>query len=149
MRRLVILLGLLVFAASAVADPEFDLNEYRGKVVMLDFWASWCVPCRRSFPWMNSMHQKYADRGLVIIAVNVDRKTEEAEKFLESYPADFKITYDPDASLAREYGVETMPSTFVFGRDGQRVARHVGFKVKRQEEYEAAILSALELESTK
>lgn len=149
MRRLVILLGLLVFAASAVADPEFDLNEYRGKVVMLDFWASWCVPCRRSFPWMNSMHQKYADRGLVIIAVNVDRKTEEAEKFLESYPADFKITYDPDASFARVYGVESMPSTFVFGRDGQRVARHVGFKVKRQEEYEAAILSALELESTK
>ena len=137
-----------MLAPAAVADSEIDLNEFRGKVVMLDFWASWCVPCRRSFPWMNSMHQKYAERGLVIVAVNVDKKTAEAEKFLEAYPAEFRIAYDPDASLAREYGVETMPSTFIIGRDGQVASRHFGFKVKRQEEYEAAILTALEIESS-
>ncbi len=147
MRRLVILLGLLVFAPSAVADSEINLDEFRGRVIMLDFWASWCVPCRHSFPWMNSMHQKYADRGLVIIAMNVDKKITEAEKFLERYPADFRIAYDPEASLAREYGVETLPSTFLIGRDGQIASQHVGFKVKRQEEYEAAILAALEVES--
>jgi len=138
-----------MFAPSAVANSEINLDEFRGRVVMLDFWPSWCVPCRHSFPWMNSMHQKYADRGLVIIAVNVDKKITEAEKFLERYPADFRIAYDPEPSLAREYGVETLPSTFLIGRDGQIASQHVGFKVKRQEEYEAAILAALEVESLK
>jgi thiol-disulfide isomerase/thioredoxin len=149
MRRLVILLGLLALAPTAVADADVNLDELRGTVVLLDFWASWCVPCRRSFPWMNAMHEKYADEGLVIIAVNVDKKTAAANEFLEAYPANFRIAYDPDAILAREYGVEAMPSTFIIGRDGQITSRHVGFKVKRQEEYEAAIESALEAETSK
>ncbi len=149
MRRLIFLLGLLVLAPATMADSSVNLIELRGNVVLLDFWASWCVPCRRSFPWMNAMHHKYADRGLVIIAVNLDRNSADAERFLEQYPAAFRIVYDPDANLAKEFGIEVMPSSFIIGKDGQSTARHAGFKVKRQEEYEATILAALEMESSK
>ena len=132
-----------------MADSSVNLIELRGNVVLLDFWASWCVPCRRSFPWMNAMHHKYADRGLVIIAVNLDRNSADAERFLEQYPAAFRIVSDPDANLAKEFGIAVMPSSCIVGKDGQSTARHAGFKVKRQEEYEATILAALEMESSK
>jgi len=115
-------------------------------VVVLDFWASWCVPCRRSFPWLNTMHQKYAQDGLVIIGINVDREPGDAAEFLRAYPAQFMISYDNNGVVAREYDVQGMPSSFVIGRDGQMKARHLGFKVKRQDEYEAAIVAALQQE---
>jgi thiol-disulfide isomerase/thioredoxin len=135
---------LILGAASAAPDSnELQLDTYEGKVVILDFWASWCVPCRRSFPWMNEMVEKYADQGLVVIAVNLDRERADADAFLAEVPANFDILFDPDASLAREYGVEAMPNSFVFGRDGELVARHLGFKVKKLEEYESALLEAL------
>ena len=136
----------LAGVSNVSAEDSLDLTQYQGRVVVLDFWASWCVPCRRSFPWMNAMHEKYADKGLVIIAVNVDKKIAAANEFLEAYPADFRIAYDPEAKLAREHGVEAMPTTYIIGRDGEITSRHVGFKVKRQEEYEAAIEAALQPE---
>lgn len=89
------------------------------------------------------MRAKYADQGLVIIGVNVDASREDATAFLDKYPADFLIHFDNEGSLAKEYGIEAMPSSFVIGRDGQVVARHLGFKVKRQDEYEAILVEAL------
>ena len=136
------LLAPLVTVAQT-PSPTFDLAEYQGKVVVVDFWASWCVPCRRSFPWLNDMHEKYAQQGLVIIGVNLDANQKDAAVFLEDYPAAFKIHYDTEAILAKEFGVEAMPSSFVIGRDGQIEARHLGFKVKRQDEYEAILVDAL------
>lgn len=128
------------------ADDALDIAEYHGKVVVLDFWASWCVPCRRSFPWLNTMHRKYAKDGLIIIGVNVDREPGDAAEFLQEYPAQFRINYDSDGVLAKEYDLQGMPSSFVIGRDGQMKAQHLGFKVKRQDEYEAAIVAALQQE---
>lgn len=128
------------------AGDALDIAEYGGKVVVLDFWASWCVPCRRSFPWLNTMHQKYAQDGLVIIGINVDHEPGDAAEFLRAYPAQFMISYDNNGVVAREYDVQGMPSSFVIGRDGQMKARHLGFKVKRQDEYEAAIVAALQQE---
>ena len=120
-----------------------DLDEYQGNVIVVDFWASWCVPCRRSFPWLNSMHARYAENGLVIIGVNLDASTQDAAAFLEDYPAAFRIYYDTNADLAKDFDVQAMPSSFVLGRDGEIVARHLGFKVKRQQEYEAILVEAL------
>lgn len=145
-RKAVVLLAvclLLVCGTSVRAEESLDLTEYRGKVVLLDFWASWCVPCRRSFPWMNQMQQKYGDSGLVIIGVNVDAEAGAAEEFLEDYPANFRIFSDPDGKLATEYGVIAMPSSYVIGRDGELVTRHLGFKVKSQDEYESILLETL------
>ena len=129
--------------APAPAAETFDLQRYAGKVVVLDFWASWCEPCRRSFPWLNAMHGKYGDDGLVVIGVNLDMERADAQRFLEEYPADFAIVYDENQVLARQYEVVAMPSSYVIGRDGQLAARHMGFKVKQQDEYEALIVAAL------
>ena len=130
-------------AADVSAEDSLDLTQYQGKVVVLDFWASWCAPCRESFPWWNTMHAKYADDGLVIIGVNLDNEQHSAAAFLEEYPADFKIYYDTQKELARKYGVQIMPSSYVIGRDGDIRGKHSGFKVKKQDEYEAVIIDAL------
>lgn len=135
--------GAAVLAAPARASESLDLDAYAGKVVIVDFWASWCVPCRRSFPWLNRMHTRYADDGLVIIGVNVDAERAAADKFLAAYPADFRIHFDNQGDLATKFGVEAMPSSFVIGRDGEVVARHLGFKAKKQDEYEAILVEAL------
>lgn len=142
---LLLITALLLTLQSGVAtsDSSFELKSHAGKVVVVDFWASWCVPCRRSFPWLNDMHQKYAGEGLVIIGVNLDADRSEAMKFLEEFPAEFSIFYDESKDLAREFGVVAMPSSFVIGRDGQIRKKHFGFKVKKQDEYESAIVDAL------
>ena len=147
MRKFLMIAVFMAWAPFTAADSNLNLEKYDGKVVVVDFWASWCVPCRRSFPWMNEMQRKYADDGLVILAVNVDRKAEHAAAFLEKYPASFEIVYDPKAALAKEYKIEVMPSSFIIGRDGELVERHTGFKVKRQAEYEEVLRAALKLEN--
>ena len=133
----------LLLSAPAPAADTLVLEQYAGKVVVLDFWASWCEPCRRSFPWLNAMHDKYGREGLVIVGVNLDMERSDAHRFLELYPADFSIHFDENQDLARQYEVVAMPSSFVIGRDGQLAAKHMGFKVKQQDEYEALIVQAL------
>jgi len=133
----------LALPAQPASAADFDPNDYAGKVVVLDFWASWCVPCRRSFPWLNTMHEKYADEGLVIVGVNLDLERAEADRFLAEFPSSFKIVYDEKKALAKQFEVMAMPSSYVIGRNGKIVDQHLGFKVKKQAEYEAAILSAL------
>lgn len=107
-----------------------DLKQFRGKVVYLDFWASWCKPCRKSFPWMNALQDKYGARGLQIIAVNLDRDRKLVDRFLAAYPARFLIAYDPAGEAARRYQVKGMPSSYLIDADGRIVARHVGFRNK-------------------
>ena len=145
MRKLLLIIVFLTLSPLPSVAGDLNLEIHAGKVVLLDFWASWCVPCRRSFPWMNAMQDKYAEEGLVIIAVNVDREVENAAAFLAQYPANFEIVYDPDAALAKAYEVQVMPSSFVIDRNGAAIEQHAGFKVKKQDEYEAVIRSALSL----
>lgn len=135
----------LVFFVSipASSNDTLELDEYRGNVVVVDFWASWCVPCRRSFPWLNQMQAKYADDGLVVIGINLDASKTDATAFLEDYPAAFRIYYDAEAVFAKKFDVQAMPSSYVLGRDGAITARHLGFKVRRQQEYEAILVEAL------
>ncbi len=92
------------------------------------------------------MQEKYGGNGLVIIGVNMDSDPAEAAGFLQQYPAQFEIVNDPDGELAREYDVIAMPSSYIFGRDGVLVTRHLGFKVKRQDEYEAILVESLSID---
>lgn len=145
-RFLLTLCLIVVFstAVNAADEPELiDLTAHKGKVVIVDFWASWCVPCRRSFPWLNEMQAKYADQGLVIIGVNEDTSEEEVAGFLADYPAHFEIVRDNEGILATEYGVVAMPSSYIIDRDGKVVTRHLGFKTKLMDEYEATIQEIL------
>ena len=140
----VCLLMLLSTAANAADKPEtIDLSAHKGKVVIVDFWASWCVPCRRSFPWLNEMQAKYADQGLVIIGVNEDTSEEDVAGFLADYPARFEIVRDNEGLLATKFEVVAMPSSYIVGRDGKIVTRHLGFKSKLMDEYEATIKEIL------
>jgi thiol-disulfide isomerase/thioredoxin len=134
-----------VFASTAPAPaaPPRALEPVEGNVVWVDFWASWCAPCRRSFPWLNSMHRKYAGDGLQIIGVNVDKDRQLAEQFLEETPAEFELRFDPAGALAAEFGVQAMPSSFLLDSSGNVIARHFGFRLGDTAEYEGAIQKAL------
>lgn len=140
--KLVLLAGLLATVTASAADT-LDLARYRGKVVLVDFWASWCTPCRKSFPWLNEMQRKYGEQGLVIIGVNVDSTKSAAEEFLRDVPSQFEIIYDPTGTLATEYQVPGMPSSFLFGPDGKLVSNHIGFQQGAREEREAELRQLL------
>lgn len=140
----VLLLSLFassVFAAPAV-DGQLDLSRYQGKVVYLDFWASWCVPCRKSFPWLNELAKKYPD-DLVVVGVNVDTTRADADRFLKKYPASFPLVFDPQGKLAAEYKLEGMPSSVLVDRKGKVAHRHVGFREEKRGEYEKTLLDLI------
>lgn len=130
--------------AASGADT-LDLERYDGQVILLDFWASWCAPCRQSFPWMQDMQRRYRDDGLVVIAVNLDNDEAEAAAFLDRYPVDFRILFDRERRLARQYEITGMPTSLLIGRDGKVVRRQSGFKVKLQDRYEHELVAALGL----
>lgn len=142
LRSLIAFISLGV-AASSNGAPALDLAAYRGKVVVIDFWASWCQPCRQSFPWLNALQAKYGPQGLVVIGVNVDREQQDAARFLADYPAQFQILYDAEGALAAKYDVPGMPSSYVFGRDGRLITKHIGFRNAAREEREAELQKLL------
>jgi thiol-disulfide isomerase/thioredoxin len=143
--KLSLVLATVLFCAAAVAraEPPTGLAPVEGRVVWVDFWASWCVPCRRSFPWLNSMHRKYGPDGLQIIAVNLDKDRALADKFLAEVPAEFALRFDPAGELAKHYGVQAMPSSYLIDADGNVLATHAGFRTGDAPEYERAIQEAL------
>jgi cytochrome c biogenesis protein CcmG/thiol:disulfide interchange protein DsbE len=144
--QLLVLLAAIPLSGINAADrpsQSLNLDAHRGKVVLVDFWASWCVPCRQSFPWLNAMQAKYADRGLVVIGVNVDREPADAARFLKEVPARFDILYDPAGMLATEYEVPGMPSSYVFGPDGTLINKHIGFRNALRDEREAELQKLL------
>ncbi len=117
-------------ATAASADDLLDLPAFKGRVVYLDFWASWCAPCRESFPWMNRLQGELGHDGLVVIAVNVDRERADADRFLREHPAQFRIVYDPDGLLPEKFGVGGMPTSFLIDRNGHVQSRHEGFLLR-------------------
>jgi thiol-disulfide isomerase/thioredoxin len=133
---------LLIYSLNTHASG-MDVSEYKGKVVYLDFWASWCRPCAQSFPWMNTIAHHYKDSGLVVLSVNVDVEKSAADAFLKKRPADFKVIYDPEGILAEQQGLIGMPSSYLYNRDGVLISTHVGFNSKTSSEAEKAIRSAL------
>jgi len=106
-------------------------DSLRGKVVYVDFWASWCGPCRRSFPWLAELQRKYGDRGFQVVAVNLDKTRDAADAFLAKLPAPFAVAFDPDGRTAEAFHVSAMPSSFLVGRDGAVIESHTGFDPKR------------------
>jgi len=119
-------------------EGDLSLKSLNGQVVYLDFWASWCGPCRKSFPWMNKMQARYGKQGFKIIAVNVDRDQSLAKIFLEKYPANFTIAFDPGGLAAKQFEVKGMPSSYLIDRHGHILSSHIGFTEK-----EAVIMEEL------
>lgn len=119
------------------------LAQHHGQVVYLDFWASWCGPCRKSFPWMNDMQQKYRQQGFTIISVNLDVNKALAEKFLLENPANFSVIYDPEGYIAQRFKIKGMPSSLLIDRKGQVQHAHSGFFSDKVELYEAQLTAQL------
>lgn len=119
------------------------LAQFKGQVVFVDFWASWCGPCKLSFPWMNEMHAKYAAKGLRIVAINVDQRREDAERFLAQVPAQFSLAYDSSGQTPRAYEVKSMPSSTLLDREGRVLLQHSGFRDGDRVELENRIRAAL------
>jgi cytochrome c biogenesis protein CcmG, thiol:disulfide interchange protein DsbE len=148
---LTVFLVTAVFAtlpARAAQAPAFavptqsgtvSLDSLRGKVVLLDFWASWCEPCRKSFPWLRYLQNQYRDQGLVVVGINLDKKRSAAQTFLEKNGAGFTIGFDSTAATAVAYSVKGMPSTFLVDRSGQIVYSHIGYDDKHVDSIESLL----------
>lgn len=120
-----------------------NLDDLHGQVVYLDFWASWCKPCRKSFPWMNKMQARYAKEGLKIIAVNLDTEHDLAKLFLKDNKAGFTIAYDPEGKLAEKFELKGMPTSFLIDRKGKIINTHMGFRQRDVQKLEAMIKNTL------
>ncbi|MEK6555711.1 MAG: TlpA disulfide reductase family protein [Bdellovibrionota bacterium] len=123
-QRFILFLSVL-FILQISSAAELDVSKYKGQVVYLDFWASWCIPCKESFPWLNDLQKKYPK--LKIIGVNLDKDKTAAAEFLKSYPAKFEIFYDADADMAKKYNVAGMPYSVLLNKDGTVHSSEIGF----------------------
>jgi cytochrome c biogenesis protein CcmG, thiol:disulfide interchange protein DsbE len=130
------------FAPLRAASPV-ELPNLPGRVVYLDFWASWCGPCRQSFPWMEIMKSTYQAQGLEIITINLDRDRAEADKFLAQFHPTFAVRFDPNGELAEFYKVRGMPASVLIDRHGVTRFTHVGFRPVDGPVYEAQLRELL------
>mgnify|MGYP000181422627 CR=1 FL=1 len=151
---LLLLLALLPGSALAVsagdAAPDFTLPDsagkpvalasLRGQFVYVDFWASWCGPCRQSLPWMNQLSLRARKAALKVVAINVDEHRDDAAAFLRQLPASFTVLYDPAGQVAASYQLPGMPTSFLIGPDGRVRWTHIGFRQGDGQHIEAMIL---------
>lgn len=119
------------------------LVSLKGKVVYVDFWASWCGPCKQSFPWLNEMQAKYGVKGFQVVGVNVDAKTADAKTFLANTPAKFLVAFDDKGVTPKQFGIKGMPSSVLVDATGKVVFQHTGFKDVDKAQIEQAIQQAL------
>jgi thiol-disulfide isomerase/thioredoxin len=143
--------GRIAAAAHPATAPAFTLptkdgtisgDSLRGHVVLVDFWASWCAPCRQSFPWLESMHERYSAKGLTVVAVNLDKTREAATAFLARYPATFTVAFDPRGATAEAFHVKGMPSSYLLAPDGTVLHASTGFDTKTAATLEGLIQKA-------
>jgi thiol-disulfide isomerase/thioredoxin len=140
---LLLILVPIAQASSIKNIEQLDLKQYNGKVVYLDFWASWCKPCQKSFPWMNGMVQRYPAEGFKIVTINLDSDSKAMNEFLSRVPADFDIFHDPSGTLAEKFQLQGMPTSYLIDKSGKVVSRHIGFQTEEIPAYEKEIESLL------
>lgn len=138
---------------AAELAPEIALRASDGLPVLaaqpaaratwVDFWASWCTPCKLAFPWMNEMHERYAARGLRIVGINVDRREADAHRFLQQTPARFALAFDAEGASAKLMKVQVMPSSFLVAPDRRIVLVHRGFRLEDRAALEQQLRNAL------
>lgn len=160
MKKIFIAFTLATFTFTANATevgqpaPQFTLptlksnsptpfKQFAGKVVYLDFWASWCAPCKTSFPLLNKLHQKLNAQGFEVVAVNLDEDKTLGEKFLQEVPVDFTVLRDEKGEWADKYVVDSMPTSFIIDKNGVVQKIHHGFTSEDIKEIEAKITELL------
>ena len=127
------------FTLNAQTGKPVELTQFKGQVVMLNFWASWCGPCRQEMPLLDSIYKKYSKLGFTMIGVNVEPDSKAANDWLKQTPVTFPILYDTDSKVSKLYGVSGMPSTVIVDRKGTVRMIHRGYKPGDEEEYLSSI----------
>jgi len=123
------------FTLDARGGSKISLSQYKGQVVMLNFWASWCGPCRQEMPLLENIYKKYNKMGFTLIGVNVEPDSKAAEGFLKETPVSFPVIYDKDSTVSKAYDVSGMPSTVIIDRKGNIRVLHRGYKPGDENEY--------------
>jgi thiol-disulfide isomerase/thioredoxin len=153
------ILGALVFSIQSItaADSKHapnvalhtadgvtaQLADYRGKVVLIDFWASWCPPCKASFPALDAIYREYQGKGLEVLAVNVDERRRDADTFLDAHPHRLTVLYDPKGVSPEAFGIKGMPSSFLIDRAGNIRFTHMGYSGNVADSYRQEIAQLL------
>jgi thiol-disulfide isomerase/thioredoxin len=118
----------LLNASGQPGEQTIAPADLKGKVVLIDFWATWCGPCQKSMPYFNALHQQLASKGLVIQAINVDEQSQTALDFLQQHPVHYPIALDPDGACPNTYQVKAMPSSYLVDKSGKIRFVHLGFR---------------------
>lgn len=124
------------FTLRSLKHNNVKLSEQAGNVVLLNFWASWCAPCRQEMPLLNELHNKYKALGFSVIGVNVEQETELAKSFISSYPVDFPILFDDSNKASKLYDVSAMPTTVIIDRNGVVRHLHKGYQSGDEKRYQ-------------
>lgn len=119
--------------------PAMNLQDLKGKVVYMDFWASWCPPCVKSFPFLNQLDSELKEQGLQVVGINLDEKMADAQDFLSKHPAEFSIVADPSKQCAKVFELMAMPTSYLIDRKGNIRHIHQGFRNGETEELRALI----------
>ena len=146
---LLFLASPFALAADPVPAPDFTLKsnsgenvrlaEQRGTVVMLNFWATWCAPCRKEMPLLDELYQRYSDAGFVLYGVNVEQDSAAADKLIADLGVSFPILYDPESKASRAYDVNAMPTTVMVDKDGNVRYVNRGYRAGDEEKYREQI----------
>lgn len=131
------------FTLKDLKSNEVTLESLKGKVVFLDFWATWCGPCREEFPELDALYKKYGKDGLEVVGVSVDKSESNVVDFLKKRPVSFPILTDTKGNVAEAYGLPGMPTGYIIGKDGAIRHRHMGFSKAFLSVYEKEIVELL------
>lgn len=123
------------FTLKSMSGKNLKLSEMTGNVVLINFWASWCGPCRQEMPLLNDLHNKYESLGFTVLGVNVEEQSDAARGFINDYPVDFPVLLDSKNQVSKLYNVVAMPTTVVVDRDGNMRFLHKGYKPGDEQEY--------------
>ncbi|MFQ5543579.1 MAG: peroxiredoxin family protein [Nitrospiria bacterium] len=131
------------FTVKSLSGKNIKLSEQRGRVVILNFWATWCTPCKKELPYFNDLYGKYKTVGLEILGVNIDKTTAEARRMSNAFAISFPVLLDPSGKVSDLYGIRSMPTTYVIGKGGMVRHIHWGFGPDEPGRYEKEIRSLL------
>ena len=127
------------FVLKSKENGNMRLSEQRGNIVLVNFWASWCGPCREELPEMEALYQEYQDLGFEIFAINVDDEESKADVLLDDIEVSFPVLYDTAGEVSKLYDVNAMPTTVIIDRDGKQRLLHLGYRAGDEDKYEKAI----------
>lgn len=125
------------FSGNSFTGEEIKLSDFKNKILILDFWASWCSPCRKEMPFLIELHEKFENKDFEIIAINIDTKESKAQNFLEKLETkpNFPLLWDKSSKIPPKFKLETMPTTYLIDKKGIIRFIHKGFKESYKEEF--------------